>query len=328
MAFFLENLRRSGHLDDINITIGNIGSRPSEQNDYYGAENWHLFSPNLTILGFDADPEACKKANEAFSQSQNNWNEFHIPMALGERNGLDTLYVTKEPMCSSLLEPNTEFLDRFLYLTDLVSIDYREEVTISTLDSFCEIEEIEEIDFLKIDVQGAGLQVLKGAENLIKRSVFAIQIEVEFSPLYKNEALFSEVDQYIRSQGFVLFDMFIPQRGVRSPITSQVRPGQVLWTDVIYLRDPLAKEALTWLTTPKSIFKMACIADALEFTDYALELLETVTLQHDPQDSKFNLFQTIVQCLSTIPEIVSEGIENFPTIQRLSSHSKAQSSIQ
>jgi FkbM family methyltransferase len=320
MAFFLNELKKNGCLDDIHITIGNIGSRPSNQDDYYGAQNWHLFSPSLTILGFDADPSACEEANEIFANSQSNWNEFHIPIALSDRSGIETLYVTKEPMCSSLLEPNSQLLNRFLHLADLVALDYQEEVEISTLDVFCEIEGIQEIDFLKIDVQGAGLQVLKGSKKLLSHSVFAIQIEVEFSPLYKNEALFAEVDQYVRSQGFVLFDMFIPQRGVRSPISSQVRPGQVLWTDVIYLRDPLSLDSPTWVREPESIFKMACIADALEFTDYALELLENLILKDDCNHSQSNLFNTITNCLSAIPEIVAEGIENFPVIKRLSKY--------
>ncbi len=322
MAFFLNELKRNGLLDEMHITIGNIGSRPSEQDDYHGAQNWHLFSPNLTILGFDADSSACEEANEAFTQKQCNWNEFHIPIALGEKNGSQMLYVTKSPLCSSLLEPNSVLLNRFLNLADLVKLESEEEIEVITLDTFCELENIQEIDFLKIDVQGAGLDVLKGGENLLHKSVFAIQVEVEFSPLYKNEALFSEVDQYLRSKGFVLFDMFIPQRGVRAPITSQVRPGQVLWTDVIYLRDPISDNCLDWVKETESIFKMACIADALEFTDYALELLEFITLRHDVTHPKFNLANIIMQCLKQVPEIVSEGINDFPTIQRLSNHLK------
>lgn len=320
MAFFLSELKRNGFLDEIHITIGNVGSRPSKQDDYYGAQNWHLFSPNLTILGFDADPSACDKANEAFIQKQCPWNEFHVPIALGGSNGSQTLYVTTSPLCISLLEPNSVLLNRFLHLADLVKLESEEEIEVITLDTFCEIENIEEIDFLKIDVQGASLDVLKGAEKLLNTSVFAIQVEVEFSPLYKNEALFSEVDEYLRSKGFVLFDMFIPQRGVRAPITSKVRPGQVLWTDVIYLRDPISENCLDWVKEPESIFKMACIADALEFTDYALELLEFITLRHDKTDPKFNLANIIMTCLAQVPEIVSEDINNFPTIQRLSSH--------
>jgi FkbM family methyltransferase len=320
MAFFLNELKQNGYLDNLHITIANIGSRKISQDDEYGQKSWGLFAPNLTILGFDADPRACDEANAAFELSGANWNEFHIPLAIGSQNGKAILNVTKSPMCSSLLAPNDSLLKRFLGLPELVSLDYQEEIDLVSLDSFCESEDVQEIDFLQIDVQGAALQVLQGAESLLSKSVFAVQVEVEFSPLYKNEALFAEVDRHMRSQGFVLFDMCIPQRGLRSSLRSQQRPGQILWTDLMYLRDPLLEDSPTWCKAPEMIFKLACIADALEFTDYALELLEHLVLNNSDINSSSNLSNIIVKSIAQVPELIVEGLDKFPTIQNLKNH--------
>jgi FkbM family methyltransferase len=317
MAFFLNELKQNGYLDDLHITIANIGSRKISQDDEYGQKSWNLFAPNLTILGFDADPQACDEANAAFELSSANWNEFHIPLAIGSQNGKAILNVTRSPMCSSLLLPNDLLLKRFLGLPELVSLDHKEEIDLVTLDSFCESEEIQEIDFLQIDVQGAALQVLQGAETLLSKSVFAVQVEVEFSPLYKDEALFAEVDRYMRSQGFVLFDMCLPHRGLRSPLRSQQRPGQILWTDLVYLRDPLLEDSPAWCKTPEMIFKLACIADTLDFTDYALELLEYLVLNYADDNPAFNLSTIIVRSIAQVPELIVEGLEDFPTIRNI-----------
>lgn len=52
-------------------------------------------------------------------------------------------------------------------------------IPITTIDSFCREKEIEKIDFLKIDVEGFELEVLKGAESMIKEGKI-LNIQFEF----------------------------------------------------------------------------------------------------------------------------------------------------
>ncbi len=54
------------------------------------------------------------------------------------------------------------------------------------------------IDFIKIDVQGAALDVLQGGIHCLKENTLGIEVEVEFSPIYDKQALFSDVDSFIR----------------------------------------------------------------------------------------------------------------------------------
>ena len=82
MAVFLPSLKKSGHLDRIQMTICNIGSRKIDKNDDYASLGWGIFAPNLKIYGFDADEDTCNEANQDIAVRQINWTEKHIPLAL------------------------------------------------------------------------------------------------------------------------------------------------------------------------------------------------------------------------------------------------------
>jgi FkbM family methyltransferase len=314
MALFLPNLKQNGFLDPVHITICNVGSRKISFDDDYGSQAWEIFAPNLTIYGFDADADACEAANQDIVDRQINWQEKHLPFIISDSIGEATLYVTANPMCSSLYPPNEPYLKRFSGLLDLVGLEFSVDLETTTLDALVSEGEIHDIDFLQIDVQGADIQVLKGAQSLLQRSVLAVQIEVEFSQLYANQPLFAEVDQFLRSQGFMLFDL-LPSRLQRSPLGAAVHPGQLLWGEAFYVRDPLQHPDVFY-AKPEQILKLACIADALQFSDYALELLEHLVINHHTVP-KYNFADCIVHSIANIPNIVEAKLETFPPIANL-----------
>jgi FkbM family methyltransferase len=314
MPVFLQSLKQSGHLDQIHMIVCNVGSRKIGNYDDYAASGWSIFAPNLTIYGFDADEDACIQANADLETRQVNWKEVHIPLALGNEQGEATLYVTQHPMCSSLYAPNESYLSRFNGLPELVNLDFTVELEVTTLDDFCEAEAIEEIDFLQVDVQGADLQVLEGASKVLERSTLAVQIEVEFSHLYTNQPLFSDIDAYLRKREFTLFDLATAYRTrMRSPIQSNAHPGQLLWADAFYFRDLIRDDLATSLPTPNRILKLACIADVMNFPDYALELLEYLTMKFGHNQS-YNFADNIVESLAQFPDLVKQGLTNLPVI--------------
>jgi FkbM family methyltransferase len=69
------------------------------------------------------------------------------------------------------------------------------EVEVDTLDNVCKVQGIEGIDLLKIDVEGAELEVLKGADQSLK---FTRNIAMELD--YEGEEL--QVKEYLRKKGF------------------------------------------------------------------------------------------------------------------------------
>ncbi|MGF1515066.1 MAG: FkbM family methyltransferase [Elainellaceae cyanobacterium] len=313
MPLFLNALKQRGQLDAVQITIACVGSRKLGDRDDLGT-SWQIFAPNLTVYGFDADADACEAANRNLAARQVPWTEVHAPLALADQVGESTLYVTRHPMCSSLFPPDENFLSRFAGLQELAGLDFTVEMETTTLDAFCQQEQVSGIDFLQMDVQGAELKVLAGAEALLP-GVLGLQSEVSFSALYQNQPLFADVDAYLRQRQFEFFNFeFRGSPGVRrrSPIQSKTRGGQLLWSDAIYLKALPGLDVDASAANLDRLFKLACIADALDFSDYALDLLVTLTLQSDR-----NYADSILQGLMTIPDLVSFGLAKLPVVQQI-----------
>lgn len=318
MSIFLPALKQNGHLNAMHMTVCVVGSRKLGSRDDYGSQGWDIFAPQLSIYGFDADADACEVANQNLQLRQITWNERHIPIALSKSPGEQRLFVTHHPMCSSLYPPNELFLQRFDGLLELMELDFTIDLETTTLDLFCQTEGVTEVDFLQIDVQGADLQVLEGSAALLEQSVWAIQIEVEPSPLYCDQPLFADVDTYLRRREFTLFDLKLARRvRSRSPIQSPSHPGQILWGDAYYFYDLLRQDmALSRTTTPAHLLKLACIADVMQFSDYALEVLEYLTLNFG-NTPEYNVADAIFASLSQYPELVQHGLASLPVIQNI-----------
>lgn len=321
MSLFVKNLKENGRLEQLQITLFIVGSRKLLIEDDYGSGDWSILAPNLKIYGFDADEDACNAANADLELRQINWTEKHIPLAISSSVGNSTLYVTQSADCSSLYPPNEPYVERLYGYKDSLKVDLTVEIETTNLDTFCREEGIEEVDFIQVDVQGAELDVLRGASQILENSLLGVQVEVEFSPLYANQPLFADVDVYLRNYDFTLFDLFTDQQWCRvtrasAPIYSSSRRGQLIWANACYLRDLIEEKSLIQKKAPKQILKLACIADILGFPDYSLELLEYLTVHHG-DDSQYNFAHNIVETLSEIPEIVEQGLDALPVINNI-----------
>ena len=319
MSIFLSNLKKNGLLDNIHMTVCNVGSRKITNADDYASQGWQIFAPSLSIYGFDADEDACNAANDDIEARQINWLEKHMPLALGKAIEDRTLYVTKHPMCSSLYPPNEAYLSRMAILPELASLDFCFEIETTTLDHFFQEEGINDIDFLQIDVQGGDLDVLQGATQILSAGVLAIQIEIEFSHLYKDQPLFADIDTFLRANGFTLFDIDVSKAHAtraRSPIKSAARGGQLLWGDAFYFRDLIREDVEMKLKSPEKILKLACIADIMDFPDYTLELLEHLTLEYG-EHAQYNFANVIIDSLASFPQLSQQGIENLAIVKNL-----------
>lgn len=323
MSFINPVLKASGKLNNLSLTLCVVGSRKIYAADDFGASPWHIFAPNLKIYGIDADPEACEQANAALAAAKIDWFERHFPLALAAEVGESTLYVTHAVHCSSLYPPNAEYVSRFQGFSSGLNLEATIQIETTTLDQFAIEESIEAIDVLKVDVQGADLDVLRGGKHIIGQSTLAVVVEVEFSEVYERQPLFSDIDQYLRQQGFVLFDLVTEDPWCRlprqiSPVRSQRRAGQLLWADAIYFRDLLQKDAQTQpLYSPASLLKLGAIADAFEFPDYALEILTHLSVNYGQED-RWNCRQEILAALGNVKSFTDADLQTLPIVQQLS----------
>jgi FkbM family methyltransferase len=64
---------------------------------------------------------------------------------------------------------------------------------------------IDKFDFMKIDVEGLGLQVLEGFGEKLKNTKY-IQIELEVSQVWENQSCYDDVVNYLKNQGFEILD--------------------------------------------------------------------------------------------------------------------------
>jgi FkbM family methyltransferase len=110
-----------------------------------------------------------------------------------DRNNKDWNYGNKS---SSLLPP-----EKTLQVHDWLKFKQKERVKTLTLKSFCKNNKIKLIDFIHMDVQGAELMVLIGAEELISK-IKMIWLEVENVELYKDQPLKQDVEKFMKSKGF------------------------------------------------------------------------------------------------------------------------------
>ncbi len=70
-------------------------------------------------------------------------------------------------------------------------------VQVRPLDDIVRECRLERIDLLKVDVQGAELEVFRGAGETLKRTRF-IHSEIAFTSLYEGQPVFHEVYEYLR----------------------------------------------------------------------------------------------------------------------------------
>ncbi len=77
-----------------------------------------------------------------------------------------------------------------------------QEVNVMRMDCLCDAAGIEEIDMLKIDVEGLTYEVLTGFGELLW-FVKSLHIEAEHTQVWKNQKLYSDIEAYLLAMGFI-----------------------------------------------------------------------------------------------------------------------------
>jgi FkbM family methyltransferase len=163
-----------------------------------------------------------------------------------------TLYIANpQSGMTSLLMPDPTALKFFNGFTNFGQVERTIRVKTQRLD---DLAGLPSIDFLKMDIQGAELTVMKhGLEKL--KQCLAIQLEVSYISLYVNQPTFGEIDTWLRSQGFQPHRFIDVKRWSIAPTVFNGdfrRPGnQLLESDIIYIRNPFKLERLADLQVAK-----------------------------------------------------------------------------
>lgn len=150
--------------------------------------------PQAMILAFEPIPEACRRYRLAPPLSRSRLFEIGI----GRANGFKEFHVTNRADSSSLLRPGVAQKEAFgVYETSTLSIPVRR------LSDVLSVDDISRSCLMKIDVQGAELDVLVGAANLLDYIDY-IYIELSYVQLYEGQPLATQVLEYLFGVGYQL----------------------------------------------------------------------------------------------------------------------------
>ena len=198
----------------------------------------------INMHGFEPDRKAYEALKNVYSSVPFKNLKLN-PTALSDKKGDSVLFLTKQASMSSLLQSDIDNYQKhfgdykeFETWKDRITLDKAINLKTNTLDSYFENND-RTIDFLKIDTQGTELSILKGAKNLLEQMrINIIKLEVTTIPVYKSQALFSEIDLFLKNLNYSLVDFITyPEEYQpsfqRNPVTRHSGPCG----DAIYLID-------------------------------------------------------------------------------------------
>jgi FkbM family methyltransferase len=178
---------------------------------------------------------------------------------------------------TSLLKPCLEALSFFNGFQDFGQVHKVKTVDTSRLD---DLKNLPQLDFIKMDIQGAELNVLKNGIDQVQNCL-AIQLEVSWMHLYENQPSFGEVDVWMRSQGFVPHSFINLKRWSITPTifdgNFRIPGNQLLESDILYIKNPF---------------------NYIYFTDS--QLVKLIWLSH-------YIFQSFDLCVYVMLELVARG---------------------
>lgn len=187
------------------------------------------FAMELRESGYNGRIISFEPLSEAYSHllinSKKDPNWIIAPrMAMGNEKGKKTINISGNFVSSSILKMTDTHIKgapESVYISS-------EEVCINKLDNIWKtfLKNKDNI-FIKIDVQGYELEVIKGAVNILSK-IKGMQIELSLVPLYESQLFFLDMLNYITNLGFELWDI--------SPGFRDIQSGKLLQFDGIFFR--------------------------------------------------------------------------------------------
>jgi FkbM family methyltransferase len=163
------------------------------------------------VIAFEPSPRECKQLRRNVRLNLTS-NVRIVPYAVGRERGLADLYVVEgaEDGCNSLRPPA------------VTSRTHSVRVEVVSLDEFVRDEKIGRLDFIKLDAEGAELDVLRGTERLlqsVERPTFLVEVyDIRTLPWgYKAY----EIVKFLASVGYSWF--WVGGEGGLEPVAPDLR---------------------------------------------------------------------------------------------------------
>jgi FkbM family methyltransferase len=142
-------------------------------------------------------------------------------LALSSTRGVEALHANASPATNSLLATDTR--GQFYWGQGLLDTRKQLQVTTNTVDSFCLEMGVEQVDILKLDVQGAEFSVLQGATRMLRRGLISlIYTEIIIAPTYAGQHKLHEYLSLFDSFGYEVLDFFNAVRSRKQLIQTEM----------------------------------------------------------------------------------------------------------
>ena len=150
-----------------------------------------LVGPSGSVFAFEPEPENARWLRR--SVTRNRFSHVRVSeRAVADKRGTSTLFLGRKSGWHTLLEGQPR--------RDAGTL----EVELETLDHFALDHGIDEVQAIKIDVEGAELRVLAGAEKLLEASP-DVTLLIDLHPKLGVDVI--EVHEWLVQRGFRTFDM-------------------------------------------------------------------------------------------------------------------------
>ena len=199
--------------------VVHVGAHYGEElSDYakFSISNVYFFEPLI---------ENFQKLQEEISKFNKKIKIYSHCCALGNIEGEHKIYLSSNQLeSSSLLEPDEHLIDH-----PEVKFFGERNIKLKKLDKF----NIENCNFLNMDVQGYELEVLKGGKNTLKKIDY-IYCEINRSSTYKDNALVNDIDIFLEKYGFNRYE-------------TTWAGENISWGDAFYIRKEKALKKWTYI---------------------------------------------------------------------------------
>ena len=194
----------SGLLKNEKIIALDVGAQGGFNSDKFFPSRYNLFFKDILVEPIKSEAEKLKK------------NKLIINKGLWSKKEKKKLYILDNRLgSSSMYEPDEEFFD----LHNLKKTDYENykvtrsvEIECDTLTNQLAELEVNKLDYLKIDTQGAELEILKGIGEY---RPLLIKIENHFFSMYKNVPSWNKLVSFLYDLNYSLIDL----KGIGNHIT-------------------------------------------------------------------------------------------------------------
>ena len=240
-------------------------------------QKWKPIAPYSICIAFDADDREFHITEQANKKYRKLISFNRIVTSTSTERA--PFYLTASPFCSSLLMPQNDKLDSWIF-SDLFKVERSTLLPAITLAEALQKVNINYIDWFKTDTQGTDLRLYNTLPETLLKHVLVAEFEPGIMDAYHGEDKLFQVMQEMHKNDFWLSSMEV--KGVQrlqnkyakefgmGTVTRVIRksPG---WAEVAYLRLPVVNEPREFLL----LYIFALIEKqygfALEVADKALQ---------------------------------------------------------